>query len=300
MKILCSLIFLCVSVVAQSRETIHLVYAFGVGDNIANYYRTLAKAANSSQDKFIFVFDAKPGAGNTVAANYVKSNPNSILGTSPAFFIRPVLYPNESYNISDFVSLMPQCQSPMVVSSVKFKSWEETKSDREYNVGVSGLGVATHLVALQIKHRFPKINIVPYKSTSEAMLGLMTGDIDFQIGFFSQIDAWANSSRRLNVLGITGSNLGHGYPLLIDQGFPLILADMDLVTHMVVPKSMPTAKIKELRTILMIASQDKSVLDAYLIDKCVTMSNLSDNQINLWFQNQTQRYRKLSTGILLQ
>lgn len=299
-KLLVSFLFLALTATAQAKETIYLIYAFGAGDSIANYYRTLAKSANSFQDKYLFVFDVKPGGGNAIAANYVKTNPNTILGTSPAFFIRPALFPNESYNIDDFRAFMPQCQSPIAVSSIKFKSWSDVGANGNYSIGVSGLGVATHLVALQVQTKFPNMIIVPYKSTTEAAQGLAAGDIDFQVGFISQAEAWANSDRKLNVLGITGRSTSHGYPLLSKQGFPTVLEDMDLATHMVVPKTMPSEKFSELRSILVRAAKEKSVRDSYVIDKCLPLSDMPDSQIDTWFRDQNHRYKKLSESVKLE
>ena len=299
-KILISFLFLALTTMAHAKESVYLIYAFGAGDSIANYYRTLAKAANSFQDKYVFIFDVKPGAGNSIAANYVKTNPNTILGTSPAFFIRPALFPNESYNIDDFRAFMPQCQSPIAVSSLKFKSWADVPLNGKYTIGVSGLGVATHLVALQVQTKFPNMVIVPYKSTSDAALGLVSGNLDVHVGVISQAEAWNNRERQLNVLGITGKNTSHGYPLLSKQGFPLVLEDMDLATHMVVPKTMPTEKFSELRNILVKAAKEKSVRESYQIDKCVPLSDMTNSQIDTWFQDQNNRYKKLSESVKLE
>jgi len=298
-KILMLLIGLLGINVGQARETVTIVYAFGAGDSIANYYRALVVEANRVQNKYVFVFDTKPGAGNALAARYVKNTPNTILGTSPAFFIRPALYPSESYNIEDFRSLLPQCESPIAVSSLKFQSWNDTIPNGKYTIGVSGLGVATHLVALQIQTKFPNMVIVPYRSTSDASLGLASGDIDFHVGFISQVESWNRADRKITVLGITGTNYSHGYPLLHTQGLPTILGEMDLATHMVAPKSMPNEKFLELRTILRQAENTISVREFYKFDKCVPLSGLLENQFDSWFQRQNQRYKKLAELVKL-
>ena len=104
----------------SARETVTIVYAFSPADTMARYSRTLVDEANRIQDRYNFIFDTKPGAGNALATNHVKNNTNHILATSSAFFIRPVLYPGQSYEITEFRPLMPQCDSPMGIASVKW------------------------------------------------------------------------------------------------------------------------------------------------------------------------------------
>ena len=120
-KIITFVIFSLFSLSIVAKETVTIVFAFGPADSVANYGRSLADEANQIQNKYTFVFDTKPGAGNSIAANYVKNTPNTILATSSAFFIRPIFYPNESYDISEFRELMPQCEAPMVIATQKYK-----------------------------------------------------------------------------------------------------------------------------------------------------------------------------------
>ena len=183
MKKLLAILAMALSFGAMAQETVTIYYAFSPADSIANYGRTLVQEANRIQNKYNFLFDTKPGAGNAIAANFVKSNPNTILFTSSAFFIRPEFYPNESYDVRDFREFMPFCTGPVAISSVKYKSWDEVLKNKPLNIGVSGLGVTTHLISLQIVDKFPNAQPVPFKSTAEAFMGLVSGSIDFSLGF---------------------------------------------------------------------------------------------------------------------
>ena len=128
-KLFTALVLVSAALSASARETIQIIYGFSAADNSANYSRTLAEEANKIQDKYNFIFDAKPGAGGTVAARYVANTPNTILSTSSAFFIRASVFPNESYNLSDFTTLMSECTAPMVITSSKYKRWKEVPRD---------------------------------------------------------------------------------------------------------------------------------------------------------------------------
>ena len=83
-------VLLCASVVSQAKENITIIYAYNIADSVANYHRALTIEANAIQDKYLFIFDARPGAGGTIASNYVLNTSNTILAHSTAFFIRPM------------------------------------------------------------------------------------------------------------------------------------------------------------------------------------------------------------------
>jgi tripartite-type tricarboxylate transporter receptor subunit TctC len=219
--------------------------------------------------------------------------------TSSAFFIRPNFYPNESYDIADFKEMLPECLGPMAVSSAKYKSWKEVPKDKPLTIGVSGLGVTTHLVATQIAVNYPNIKVVPYKSTTDALLSMVGGNIDFSIGFLSEPEEWSKdgSKVKVNVLGITGSKSIHKHPTLVSEGFPKILADLNAPHHLIVSSKVPEEKFKEWRAILVKASKAKSVQDAYAVDSCEPINNMSDSAIQPWFNMQNTRWKDLTTGV---
>lgn len=285
---------------ATAKETVTIYYAWSAGDTIANYGRTLADEANKIQDKYTFIFDTKPGAGNAIAANFVKTNPNTILFTSSAFFIRPNFYPNESYNLSDFKSLMPFCYGPMAISSFKYKSWAEVPKDKPLNIGVSGLGVTSHLIALQVMEKYPNMQAVPFKSVNEAMLGMISGNLDFTVGFIGEAEQWAKegNKQQLNVLGITGTQTVNGFKPLANAGFNPVLKQSNVPHHLIVPTTTPADKFAEWRSILTRAQKAQSVQDSYKVDSC-RYTTLKDNELDTWFTQQTEHWRKLGAGVKL-
>lgn len=278
MKKILILVLSALAFSAFAKETVTIIYAFSPADSIANYDRTLVEEANRIQDKYTFLFDTKPGAGNAIAANYVKNTPNTILATSSAFFIRPIFYPNESYNIADFQELMPQCDAPLSVSSARYRTWADVPKDRPLNMGVSGLGTTTHLTALQIVKKYPNIQVVPFKSTNDSMLSTVAGTTDFHVGFLSESELWAsNDGKKLNILGVSGS----------------------APQHLVVPKSVSADKFREWRAILVRAAQARSVRDAYAVDHCQPLDQMPDNQIQAWYYKSNAQWHKLSQGVSL-
>ena len=201
-----------------AKENIVITYAWGPGDSVANYHRTIANEANKVQNKYNFIFDTKPGAGGAIASNHVLNTANTILAHSTAFYVSPAVYPNESYDLSQFKSQYVHCMAPMAVTSSRYKTWRDVPANAQVSVGISGLGVTTHLAAAQLQQKYPNMAIIPFKSTNDSMLSMVGGQTDFHIGFISEAEQWSkensNSGKTVNVLGITGTRAINGYRTL--------------------------------------------------------------------------------------
>jgi len=70
-KIISILALSLFSILSQAKETITVIYSWTAADTAANFHRSLVEEANRIQDKYNFVFDMRPGAGGSIAANYV-------------------------------------------------------------------------------------------------------------------------------------------------------------------------------------------------------------------------------------
>lgn len=283
---------------SHARENITIFYAWGPGDSVANYHRTLAAEANKVQDKYNFLFDTKPGAGGAIATNHVLREPNSVLAHSTAFFVRPVVYPNESYDLTKFKSQYVHCMAPMAVTSTKYKSVKEVPADA--SVGISGLGVTTHLAAIELKKRYPNLNIVPFKSTNDSMLSMVSGQTDLHIGFISEAEQWSkenkNSDRKVTILGITGTKTVNGYQPLVAQGFDRSFADMNVGHHLLIPTGFSEEKRNEFHSIFTKAAQSASVRAAYAVDFCEPQ-NISVSGLDKFFEFHTNYWRKLASAV---
>jgi len=291
------------SLTAQAqKETQTLVYSWTAADTAANFYRALAEESNKIQNKYNFVFDTKPGAGGTVAANYVLNTPNTIWVNSSAAFIRPNLFPNESHNMADFRSLMPMCVAPFVISSIKYKNWKEVPRDARLSIGISGLGATTHLVAIQVAKNYPNMQIVPFKSTSEALLATLSGNTDFAVGFLGDSEQYAKtatSPRQVHWLGVTGREPLKGVQPLITQGFSKDLADMSTPQQIFIARKVPEEKFREIRRIFVEAARSKAVRDANAADNCVPNNQIPDAEIDNWYNSQLVLWRRLTKDVKL-
>lgn len=283
---------------ANAKETITIEYGFGPGDTIVTSIRALVDEANRLQDKYTFLFDIKPGAGSSIAANYVARNPkDTILFISSAFFVRPNFFPESSHNISDFREIMPLCQTPMSVASVRYKTWREVPADTALNMGTSGLGVVSHMTATKIVDKYPKTAVIPFKSTTEALLATIGGQLDITVGFIGEQELWSDKEPRVHILGITGTRTINGHAPLSEQGFGKILGEANQVHQFMVSVDTPEEKFREWRAIMIRAARADAVREGYKIDYCKPESEMSDSEIQPFFERQRALWKTLSTGV---
>lgn len=290
------------SLTAVAKETVTITYSWTAADGPANYSRAIIEEANRLQNKYTFIFDTRPGAGGSLAANHVKNTPNTILATASAFFVRPNFFPNESYELSSFKEIYLQCTAPMAITSVKYKTWSEVPKDQPLTIGVSGLGTTTHLFASQIQSQYPKLTVIPFKSTSESLLSVAAGNTDLHVAFLGEVETWgadSNKTRRLNVLGISGQTRVRGFPTLTSQGFGRTVADIGVPFHLVVPSNMPDTKFNEWRDILVRAGKSSVVKETYKLDACVPYE-LSNENLEPWYRAQVLKWQRLSSSVKLE
>jgi tripartite-type tricarboxylate transporter receptor subunit TctC len=299
-KTILGLGFAILSLSALAKETVTIVYSWTAADGPANYSRALIEQANQLQNKYTFIFDTRPGAGGSVAANYVKNTPNTILATASAFFVRPNFFPNESYDLSAYREIYLQCTAPMAITSVKYRTWAEVPRDQPLTIGVSGLGTTTHLFASQIQAQYPRLTVIPFKSTSESLLSVASGNTDLHVAFLGEVETWGSDRvKRLNVLGISGNNRVRGFPTLTSQEFGRTVADIGVPFHLVVPTSVSDTKFKEWRDILVRAGQSSTVKETYKLDVCMPLE-LSNDNLEPWYRAQVLKWQRLSHGVKLE
>lgn len=297
-KTLAAILLATTAFAAVAKENIIIYYSWSAADTAANFHRALADEANKIQDKYNFVFDVKPGAGGSIAARSVLAQPDTILATASAFFIRPNFFPNESHDISKFQELFPQCSAPAVISSKKYKTWAEVPTDRPISIGMSGMGTTTHLIATQIAKKYPNLTIVPFKSTSEALLSVLSDSTDMAVNFIGDSAQYVET-KKINVLGATGSKTIGNIKPLSSQGFTKDLDVMDVPAQLLVPTTFPEDKAREIRAIFVRAGKRPAVINSYKPDHCQSNNQMADKDIQPWYHKQTADWKRLTQGVEL-
>jgi len=295
MKKILAVLLTTLALTAQAKENITILYAFSPNDTTGNYSRILADEANKIQDKYTFIFDAKPGAGGTLATNDSLAKPNTILHHSTAFFVRPNIFPNESWDLTKFREQYVYCVAPMVVAGSTVTSWEEVAKKQTVSIGISGLGVTTHLMAVQLQKKYPNLVIIPFKSTTDAMLSMFSKQTDLAIGFPAEVRQWADT-KKVTVLGITGPTSAPGFPNLGSQGFDPVFNQMRVGQHFVVPKTWSEDKSKEVHDIFTRASKSPALAEAFKEDLCQPQPT-AYKDLDKFYNFHTEYWKKLSSGI---
>jgi tripartite-type tricarboxylate transporter receptor subunit TctC len=279
---------------AQAQQNVSIIWPFGMGDTQAQYSRSLVEELNKNQNKYTFILENKPGAGATIGARYVASTTNTVLSASTAFFVRPNFYPVDSHQVGDFRPLMTQCAAPMVIVSKKYRSWQEVDKSKPINIGISGLGATSHLMAMEIVKRFPNAQPVPYKGTREASLDVISGNIELSVAFLGEVEGFLDKGD-LYALGISGRRVVRGVPTLESQGFAGV-GEVVNMHSLQVPKSMSDTQYNELRDMVVEAAKAASVQRAYAVDYCEP-SNLDSAATQRWFRDQIALWKRLSQGV---
>jgi tripartite-type tricarboxylate transporter receptor subunit TctC len=287
---------IALSAVVSQAEQISIIWPFGMGDTQAQYSRSLVEELNRTQKKYTFILENKPGAGATIGAKYVVTTPNTILSASTAFFVRPNFYPEDSHRVSDFRPLLTQCAAPMLIVSKKYRSWNEIDRNQKINIGISGLGATSHLMAMEIVKRYPNAVVVPYKGTREASIDVIGGNIEMSVAFLGEVEGFLDKGE-LNALGISGRKTVRGIATLESQGFTGV-GEVVNMHSLQVPRTMPAEQYMELRRLVADAARTDSVQRAYAVDYC-DPSNLESVATQRWFDAQVALWKRLSQGVKL-
>jgi len=185
-------------------KTVNVVWPFSPGSQQANMVRNLIESANKNQSKYKFIFLSKPGAGGSIAANYVKdSSEISILSSTDSFYIRPGLYEN-SHNTSDFSLVGLVCAGQPLGLYTQTKTELSQLKNREFTIGIIQ-GSITNLVSqsfLKNNSSF-RAREVFYRGTVEATQDLVGGHIDMSVDLMGE--NVLSQFNNIKVLGITGT-----------------------------------------------------------------------------------------------
>jgi tripartite-type tricarboxylate transporter receptor subunit TctC len=287
---------IALTAMVSQAEQISIIWPFGMGDTQAQYSRSLIEEINRTQKKYTFILENRPGAGAAIGAKHVITTPNTILSASTAFFVRPNFYPEESHRVADFRPLMTQCAAPMLIVSKKYRSWNEIDRNQKINIGISGLGATSHLMAMEIVKRYPNAVVVPYKGTREASIDVIGGNIELSVAFLGEVEGFLDKGE-LTALGISGRKTVRGIATLESQGFTGV-GEVVNMHSLQVPRTMPATQYMELRQLVADAARTNSVQRAYAVDYC-DPSSLDSVATQRWFDSQVAMWKRLSQGVKL-
>lgn len=270
-KLLLGIGALVLAVSSYAQQSVPIVWPFAPGSNQANFARAIVEEANKQQTKYLFHFENKPGAGGSIAANYVLNyNGIALLTSSSSFFVRPVYYPNESHKPSDFTPVLIQCTGqPFVVVSAKYKTIAELKTQPKLTIGAT-IGSLTEALGRELKNNLPgsaDMTFIGYSNTLQPTQEMIGGVLDLNVDLPTSTLQWIETGK-INVIGASGTKDYPNYKTFHNQG---IKGFEDLVSNyqIVASAKTDTATVNELHAILRKASRDSGRLAAlYQNDYC--------------------------------
>ena len=201
-----------------------------IGSRIVADY--LSKKFNQS-----FIVENRPGANGKIANDLIKRSPNdgyTLLFTyAAAHVVTPLIYPQSPDPINDFsavaqvgyggnVLLVP---ASLPISNMKeFVSYVKSRPENELSYASWGMGSGGHLCMEFIKSTASiAIKHIPYKSTVESNLALVSGQVQF--AFSGAYAAYTLvQTGKVKAIAISGHDRYDMLPnvaTMSDQGFPL-------------------------------------------------------------------------------
>lgn len=280
-KLILSLIILCSTCFAE--EVVPIVWPFSPASNQANALRTIIDEANNSQKKYTFLFVNKPGAGGSIAVNHViNQNKPTLLMMSTSIFIRPIYYPNESYDINKLKPVVISSNdSPVVLICKKYDTIHDMKNVKNLTLGIVN-GSIVEMVARKIVYNsnLKNITFVPYQGTVDATRDVVAGHIDCSIEFLKDAQPWITSDK-VKVVGITGTkNIGN--LKTFQQQEIKGLENVTVNYHIVASDKLEDEKIKEFYDIFVEVMNRKSIVEIWKDDGAQVVYRTYDETMKFW------------------
>jgi len=216
-------------------RAIRLVVGFAPGGAADLVARTLQEPLQRSLGQPIVV-DNRPGAGSSIAAEYVAKSPAdgyTVLIASPSsILVNPLLSPNKSFDpLKDLGPVSKVTSSPLVVAvnpTLGVASLRELielakKSPGKLNYATSGNGSAPHMAAVLFR-RVAGVDIVhvPFKGGAPAVQSVVAGDTQVSFATPPSVLPLVQAGR-LRPLAVTSRDrtpLVPGVPGMAEAGLP--------------------------------------------------------------------------------
>jgi len=247
------------SAAAQSfpAKPVRLVVAFAPGGATDTFSRVTAADMSKSLGQQVLV-ENRPGAGTTIAADYVAKSPPdgyTLLFTDlSTHAITPSIYFKLPYHpLRDFTAVAPVSVSPMIMvahPSVGVKSAKElialAKKHPGVTCGNAGVGTVTHMAAEKFRMR-AGIDLTPvnYKGGATSTISLLTGEIALIVTTIPAALEYVRA-KRLVAIGLTAEKRSALLPDIPALGETVKGVDAAVIAGVLAPAATPRAVIERL------------------------------------------------------
>lgn len=285
---------------------VRVVVGFAPGGAADTVARAMSEAFGKALKQTIVV-ENKPGAGSSIAADYVvKAAPDgyTVLIASPSSIsINPALNPGLSYTAKDLKAVTKITTSPLVLA-VSTKTDIKTVADLikiakanpdGLNYASSGNGSAPHLgAALFTLLTDTKMTHVPYRGGAPAIQSVMAGDTDLSFGtapsVLSQVD-----SGKLRAIAVSTSEksvLVPNLPGMREAGLPDY--NLEFWYGIFVPLNTPAPVVQKLYDAAVYAMTQPNVKAALAREGTETSLSKSPEEFNEFLAKEDEFWVKLA------
>lgn len=209
-KKMCAVLALAFAGFANAQQkVVNVVWPFAPASTQAVLVRTLLDSANSQQTKYTFVFQNRPGAGGSIAANAVlQSNSLTVLAHTSSFYSRPLLY-TESHDVDQFAMIGQICEhGPVGLFSRKYESLQQL-ANKEVTFAIIP-GSLTQVVANSIaSQKHFNFVPVPYKDSVSITTDMLGKHVDIGADLVSAGNL-ARMTADTTMLAVTGTRTING------------------------------------------------------------------------------------------
>lgn len=227
------------------------------GGGTDTYARFLAQGLGDAL-KQQFLVDNRPGGGGNIGAEIAaRAAPDGytlLVSSSPALVVNPSLFRNLPYNAErDFAPVARGVVSPLVITShpsvpAKTLSALIALAKREpgaLSYGSPGVGSSSNL-AVKMVEEAGKVRFlhVPYKGASQAVLGVLRGEVAFMVTDISTALPHLKSRRVVPLAASHRSRHIPGTPTYAEAGYPSV--DAYPSYSVVAPAGTPAAVIQRI------------------------------------------------------
>ena len=253
---------------------ITIVVPFAAGGPTDILARLFGQSLSQTLGQPIVVEDVTGAGGSIGAARVARAVPDGytlVMGNLGTHAAAVGLYPNLSYDPrTDFEPIMLVASTPMVLDlkpgfpAKTLKEFTEYAKTHSLTSGSAGIGSISHLTYLLYAHLTgAKLQHVPYRGLSEAMNGLLGGQVDM---LFDQVVTSTPQIMAGKVIPLAVTTTARApsipnVPTSVEAGMP----DLQTIawSALFAPKGTPKAIVEKLN-----AAVDKAMHDPSIIARC--------------------------------
>lgn len=242
--------FLTFVAMAATANTIEIVVPYSTGGPVDILGRAITRYLNDAGSSAITV--NRPGADGRIGMKYAlqkgAETPTVITAATGPVLFNQVLYSNPGYATSDFDWIVPILRTPMtiIVSSNSginnLQDFVNRGKQGKLNCGVSNSSgqFAGRYIIDSLK--FTNTQLVPYKSTGELLLAVVSNNIECGIDTGGKLFKSQHADNKLKIIAIGGLTADSDLPRI-----PLISSVIPDYSHYSwygagVPKTVPAEK----------------------------------------------------------